>query len=634
MAIYPKAEDIIPVSLRAMDTLPPFVLFDDAVTQRATLLEAFVRLDTIAAAQLADLDTVLARGWAQALHPAIFIPYEFGTADTAKAAQGAGAAMHIHWFSQATTLSDAQIENWLTQQAHAHDPRRQPAGLCNLHLQPAFDEYRQQFDRLHQAIARGDFYQINYTARQYFETYGSPLALYSALRAKQPVPYGVLAWLPHQRMAPWTLCLSPELFIRIDDQGVIGAEPMKGTLACQPADDSEVLAGLLRNDSKNRAENLMIVDLLRNDLSILAQPKGVQVQELFKVTRFGQVLQMTTPIQCQVRPGITMAEVIDALFPCGSITGAPKKMSMHYIADSEIAPRDLYTGSIGYLQPSGNTMGAKGCFNVAIRTLTLQPASDQAIACTGVMGVGGGIVYDSTAQSEYEEIHWKSRFLHAIPAEFALFETMLVEQSHCALLDRHVERLLASAKSLGFAADQTALTRQLQQFIAAQPSHARLRARAVLAQDGTCEMTAYPLDPAPWCEASLPSVSIAPRQLPRYDPVRRFKTTWRQHYDNDLKQALVSGDFDVLYFNHDGDLLEGARTSVFIHYRGAWLTPPLTLDILPGVMRAQVLTSPAQYLQADHVTEGRISLAMLQAADAIVLTNALRGCIPVSLKAV
>jgi para-aminobenzoate synthetase/4-amino-4-deoxychorismate lyase len=635
MAIYPKTEGVIPVSLRAMDTLPPFVLFDDAVTQQATLLETFVRSDTIATAQLANLDAVLARGWAQALHPALFIPYEFGVAGAGKAAQGAGAAMHIHWFSQATTLSDEQIENWLTRQAHAHDPSRQPAGLCNLHLQPAFDGYRQQFDRLHQAIARGDFYQINYTARQYFETYGSPLALYRALRAKQPVPYGVLAWLPHQRMAPWTVCLSPELFIRIDDHGMIGAEPMKGTLACQPADDPETLANLLRNDSKNRAENLMIVDLLRNDLSILAQPNGVQVQELFKVTRFGQVLQMTTPIECQVRPGITMAAVIGALFPCGSITGAPKKMSMHYIADSEIAPRDLYTGSIGYLQPSGNTMGAKGCFNVAIRTLTLQPASDQAIACTGVMGVGGGIVYDSTAQSEYEEIHWKSRFLHALPAEFALFETMLVEQGHCALLGRHIERLLASAKSLGFAADQTALTRQLQQFIAAQPPHARLRVRAVLNQDGTCEIAAFPLDtPVPLGEPNLPSVSIAPRPLPRYDPLRRFKTTWRQHYDDDLKQATISGDFDVLYFNPDGDLLEGARTSVFIHYRGAWLTPALTLDILPGVMRAQVLASPAQYLQTEHITEQRISLAMLQAADAIVLTNALRGCIPVRLKAV
>ncbi len=616
-----------------MDTLPPFVLFDDAVTRQATLLEAFVRSDTIAAAQLANVDAVLARGWAHALHPAIFIPYEFGMADAEQAARRADAAMHIHWFSQATTLSDEQIEHWLIRQAHAHDPGQQPAGLCNLQLQPAFDSYRQQFERLHQAIVRGDFYQINYTARQYFETYGSPLALYRALRARQPVPYGVLAWLPHQRMAPWTVCLSPELFIRIDDNGLIGTEPMKGTLACQPGDDPEALAALLRNDNKNRAENLMIVDLLRNDLSMLAQPKGVRVQELFKVTRFGQVLQMTTPIDCQVRPGTSIANVIAALFPCGSITGAPKKMSMRYIADSEIAPRDLYTGSIGYLQASDNTMGAKGCFNVAIRTLTLQPARDQALACTGVMGVGGGIVYDSTAQSEYEEIHWKSRFLHAIPAGFALFETMLVEQSHCALLDRHIERLLASAKSLGFAANRTALTRQLQQFIVAQPLHARLRVRAVLAQDGTCEIAAFPLDaPVPASDHSPPSVSIASRQLPVYDPLRRFKTTWRKHYDDDLKQATVSGDFDLLYFNHDGDLLEGARTSVFIHYCGAWLTPALTLDILPGVMRAQVLANPAQYLQTDHVTEGRITHTMLQTADAIVLTNALRGCMPVLLR--
>ncbi|HLU04890.1 MAG TPA: chorismate-binding protein [Advenella sp.] len=616
-----------------MDTLLPFVLFDDAVTRQATLLEAFVRSDTLCAAQLADLDTVLARGWGQALHPAIFIPYEFGLPEAAEAAQRAHANMHIHWFAQATTLSDAHIEQWLVRQAHAHDPQRQPAGLCNLQLQPAFDKYRRQFAQLHQAIERGDFYQINYTARQHFETYGSPLALYRALRLKQPVPYGVLAWLPHQRMAPWTVCLSPELFIRIDDNGVIGAEPMKGTLACQPEDDPQVLADRLRNDSKNRAENLMIVDLLRNDLSMLAQPGGVQVQALFKVTRFGQVLQMTTPIQCRVQPGTTMANIIGALFPCGSITGAPKKMSMHYIEDSEMAPRGLYTGSIGYLQACDNTMGAKGCFNVAIRTLSLQPARDQALACTGIMGVGGGIVYDSTAQSEYEEIHWKSRFLHAIPAGFSLFETMLVEQSRCALLNRHIERLLASAKSLGFAAERAALTRQLQECISAQPSHARLRVRAVLAQDGTCEIAAFPLDSCASPSATgLPFVSIAARRLHVCDPLRRFKTTWRKHYDDDLKQAMVSGDFDILYFNHDGDLLEGARTSVFIHYRGAWLTPALALDILPGVMRAQVLANPAQYLQADHVSEERITLRMVQAADAIVVTNALRGCMPVRLR--
>ncbi|AHG65075.1 chorismate-binding protein [Advenella mimigardefordensis] len=616
-----------------MDTLHPFVLFDDAVTGQATLLEAFVRADTITAAQRTSLDSVLADGWEQALHPAIFIPYEFGMADAANAAQAGDTALQIHWFSQATTLSDEHIDAWLTQQADGHDPNRQPAGLCNLQLQPAFEDYRQQLDRLHQAITRGDFYQINYTARQYFETYGSPVSLYRALRSRQPVPYGVLAWLPHQRMAPWTVCLSPELFIRIHDNGLIGAEPMKGTLACQPEDDIDALARLLRNDSKNRAENLMIVDLLRNDLSMLAQPNGVQVQELFKVTRFGQVLQMTTPIQCQVRPHITMADVIGALFPCGSITGAPKKMSMHYIAESEIAPRHLYTGSIGYLQPSDNTLGTKGCFNVAIRTITLQPMREQALACTGVMGVGGGIVYDSTAQSEYEEIHWKARFLQTIPADFALFETMLVEQSQCALLGRHIERLLASARGLGFVADQRALAEQLQQFIAAQPPDASLRVRAVLTQNGACETRAFPLDtPATQAGHGLPSVSLAPRLLPVCDPLRRFKTTWRKHYDNDLQQAAVSGDFDVLYFNHDGQLLEGARTSVFIHYLGAWLTPALSLDILPGVMRAQVLANPAQYLQTDHVTEGPITLPMLQAADAIVVTNALRGCIPVRLK--
>src|SRR5690606_26112882 len=129
-----------------------------------------------------------------------------------------------------------------------------------------------------------------------------------------------------------------------------------------------------------------------------------------------------------------------------------------------------------------------------------------------------------------------------------------------------------------------------------------------------------------------PFVSIAARRLHVCDPLRRFKTTWRKHYDDDLKQAMVSGDFDILYFNHDGDLLEGARTSVFIHYRGAWLTPALALDILPGVMRAQVLANPAQYLQADHVSEERITLRMVQAADAIVVTNALRGCMPVRLR--
>lgn len=623
-----------------MNTLKTFVLFDDAVAQQATLLDEFVRHETLHGAQLSDLDSTLNQGWDAGLHAAIFIPYEFGQVGNALAA--AHAPLHIHWFSRATPLAREQIDAWLTQQTHVHDPQDQAAGLCNLQLNPGFDPYRQHFERLREAIARGDFYQINYTARLTFDTYGSPLALYRALRTKQPVPYGVLAWLPHLPEYPWTLCLSPELFIRIEKEGVIRAEPMKGTLPYSEGEPLDTRSEQLRADSKNRAENLMIVDLLRNDLSMLARPGGVQVEELFKVTRFGQVLQMTTPIRCDVRPQVTMANVIEALFPCGSITGAPKKMSMRYIADSESGPRGLYTGSIGYLQPAANTLRARGSFNVAIRTLCLQPVDAHSLACHGVMGVGGGLVYDSTAQSEYEEIHWKSRFLHDLPAGFQLFETMLVQKGHCALLEQHIERLCVSACALGFTADKTALTQQMRQAINAQASQASLRMRAVLFQNGKCDIQFFALDSAvsPGSGSDLTATAdqgapattrIAPRILPNHDPLRRFKTTWRQHYDDDLKHAVKSGDFDVLYFNHDGYLLEGARSSVFIHYQRAWITPASSLDILPGVMRAQVLKHPEQYLGTDHVSQAQITESMLQQADAIVLTNALRGCIPVRL---
>ncbi len=673
-----------------MNTIDPFVLFDDATAETATLLQGFDHHQAVLPEQIDELDTLLRQGWKKGLHAAIFIPYEFGVAGQLRQDI---APLHIHWFSKTVTLTGSHIDQWLSREAARHDPDNQPAGLCNRQLTPDFERYQQQFDNLQQAIARGDFYQINYTARQTFDTFGSPINLYRRLRARQPVPYGVLAWLPGEAsefesgvasdidsgiesaaapefashvasgtasgptMNPWTLCLSPELFIRIEKDGLILAEPMKGTLPFNEGDDLALLGKQLRNDTKNRAENLMIVDLLRNDLSILAKPGGVRVRELFKVTRFGQVLQMTTPIECHPRAQTSLAQVIEALFPCGSITGAPKLMSMQYIAQAESGARGLYTGSIGYLQPADNPLDAEGCFNVAIRTLTLQPKDNQAMACSGVMGVGGGVVYDSTAESEYDEIHWKSRFLQGLAEGFDLFETMLVENGQCALLENHLQRLLGSARQLGFAVDSTALRQQIREGIAAKPADQRFRTRAVLSADGNCDLQFTVMD-VPGTVAGTGkgaragandsgvagvsnavvgtgavAVRIAERILPVHDPLRRFKTTWRAHFDNDLHLAMKAGLFDVLYFNRDGYLLEGARSSVFLRHNGAWLTPALSLDILPGVMRAEVIANPGKYLPADRVNEGFITLAMLLEADAIVVSNALRGCTSVVLQA-
>ena len=669
---------MIAVSLRSMNTIDPFVLFDDATAGAATLLQGFDHHQAVFPDQIGELDTLLRQGWNIGLHAAIFIPYEFGVAGQLRQDI---APLHIHWFSETVTLNGSNIDQWLSREAARHDPDNQPAGLCNRQLTPNFECYQQQFDNLQQAIAQGDFYQINYTARQTFDTFGSPINLYRRLRTRQPVPYGVLAWLPGEAsaidsgaaseltsdvttgttsgpsMSPWTLCLSPELFIRIEKDGLILAEPMKGTLPFNEGDDLTLLGKQLRSDTKNRAENLMIVDLLRNDLSILAKPGGVRVGELFKVTRFGQVLQMTTPIECHPRAQTSLAQVIEALFPCGSITGAPKLMSMKYIAQAETGARGLYTGSIGYLQPADNPLNAVGCFNVAIRTLTLQPKDNQALTCSGVMGVGGGVVYDSTAESEYDEIHWKSRFLQGLAEGFDLFETMLVENGQCALLENHLQRLLGSARQLGFAVDSTAVCQQISEGIAAQPADQRYRTRAVLSADGNCDLQFTVMD-APGTVAGTGNVAradasddavagasnagvgagtaavrIAERVLPVHDPLRRFKTTWRAHFDNDLHLAMKAGLFDVLYFNRDDYLLEGARSSVFIRHNGAWLTPALTLDILPGVMRAEVIANPRKYLQADRVNEGFITRAMLREADAIVVTNALRGCTSVVLHA-
>ncbi|WP_043819266.1 chorismate-binding protein, partial [Rubrivivax gelatinosus] len=309
-------------------------------------------------------------------------------------------------------------------------------------------EFRAAIARIHEAIAAGETYQVNYTYRLHGRAWGAPVALYRALRARQPVAYGAYVVLPPGGPATHLLSCSPELFVR-HEAGVITARPMKGTAprTGAPEGDSET-ARLLSLDVKNRAENLMIVDLLRNDLGRVAEIGSVQVPALFSIEPYATVFQMTSTVQARLRPGLGPAALLRAIFPCGSITGAPKLHTMGLIAGLETTPRGLYCGAIGWLDapPPGRALGDL-CWSVAIRTLALA-APDASGTRALTLGVGAGIVQDSRADDEYDECR--------------LIETVRAEaDGRLPLLERHLARLAASAAALGFALDADTAQRAL-----------------------------------------------------------------------------------------------------------------------------------------------------------------------------
>ena len=634
-------------------------------------------------------------------------------------------SLRIYWFAQKTELpSEAATQAWLTQQTD----NDAPAGLAYIQLAQDKESYIRCIEQIREDIAAGEMYQINYTTEFIFKAYGSPFKLYQKIRDRQRVPYGTLAHLPdvltppeelssankptpsgthtsletltasHARnLSPasqWALSFSPELFLDIRQDGTIHTEPMKGTVPTADDGRNEERAAALRADPKNRAENVMIVDLLRNDLSKIAVPNGVHVPELFKVSNFGSVLQMTTPIQAMAKPETQVEDILQALFPCGSITGAPKKRSMQLIDQYEARPRGLYTGSIGFLEPCAGGLGFYGKLNVVIRTLQMrecvgeephkrikteppmQDCTEQQERLdksslntltphqfTGVMGVGSGIVYDSDPALEYEECHWKARFMRKLPLDFSLFETMRVdiEESlgQCRLLELHIQRLQRSANDLDFNFSLEHTRATIQAYIAqlAKDTRAELtsptqtyRLKVSLQGDGTLSIQAAVLEPLKASAAhGEQTVLLADSALPSQDFLRRYKTTHRQFYDTQMHKAIAHGAFDTLCFNQDDILLEGARSSVFMYSQGQWLTPSLDLDILQSVMRADVLRNPEQWLttytpgyDAESVATAENTLAgkvvvhechiqreQVLKAEQIIVVNALRGVVPV-----
>ncbi|WP_240920692.1 aminodeoxychorismate synthase component I [Rubrivivax sp. JA1026] len=556
------------------------------------------------------------------LHALLLADYEWGAklqrAGTARLAADDGSSLRVLMFRRLERLSREQADAWLTAQPGAGDA----AGVGALEPSVTRDEFHAAIARIHEAIAAGETYQVNYSLRLHGRAWGAPVALYRALRERQPVAYGAYVVLPPGGPATHLLSCSPELFVR-HEAGVVTARPMKGTAPRTGAPEGDRdTARRLSLDVKNRAENLMIVDLLRNDLGRVAEIGSVQVPALFSVEPYATVFQMTSTVQARLRPDIGPAALLRAIFPCGSITGAPKLHTMDLIAALESTPRGLYCGAIGWVDapPPGRVLGDL-CWSVAIRTLTLAaPAADGTRTLT--LGVGAGIVQDSRADDEHDECRLKARFLTGLDPGFELIETVRAEAGgRLPLLERHLARLSASAAALGFALDAAAARRALQAAAAAGTGGPQ-RLRLTLAHDGRLTIVRAPLAPLPpgpvrlrWAEAPLPG--------PR--PLAAHKTTERALYDAGVRAAEAAGAFDTLFCNADGHVVEGGRCTLFAKIDGRWCTPPLADGALAGVQRAALLADPAW-----DAVERPLTRADVERAEALVVCNALRGVLPVA----
>ncbi len=471
---------------------------------------------------------------------------------------------------------------------------------------PDFATYARAVERIRQWIGDGDCYQINFTFPLCFRVFGHPLALYARLRERQPVRYGGCIVTPEETL----LSFSPELFFeRRGDR--VATRPMKGTAArgATPAADAAAVATLLASE-KERAENIMIVDLLRNDLGRLAAPGKVRVGALCEAEAYPGLWQMVSSISAEL-PGARLYDLFRALFPCGSISGAPKIQAMRRIAELETMPRGRYTGSLGWLAPGGDCR-----FNVAIRTIEMGGRG------MATMGVGSGIVIDADPAREYAECLLKAKFLTGFDPGFELIETLRLEGGEYPLLDLHVDRLWRSARVLGFACDRSAVAEVLEGERARRPTGV-YRVRLGLAHAGKLGVSA----------ASLPDdggrawkVIFSDERLDAGDYLLRHKTSARARYDRALA-ALADRPqvFDAIFFNGRGEVCEGARSNVFVERGGKLLTPPLDCGLLPGVMRRHLL-------ETGRAVECVLKEEDLLGAPALYMANALRGLIPVTLE--
>ena len=513
-------------------------------------------------------------------------------------------------FKSFDKLSKAQVDALISDHLALLDADQNSAGVLDVRESLNENQFASDINRIQEYIRSGDTYQINHTYRITGKTYGSPLALYSRLRDRQPGRFG--AYISYD--GSHLLSQSPELFISRDGD-TLKAMPMKGTASAL----SEV-ASALSDDPKNQAENVMIVDLLRNDLSRVSLPGTVTVPNLFEVARHGDVLQMTSTVQAQAKPNTSLLDILNAVFPCGSVTGAPKKRSMQIIQELESEDRGYYCGALGWLDPSGDF-----AFSVPIRTVEITEDT-QSHASTFTLGIGAGITNDSDAQQEWQECRIKSDFLMSLPSSTGLFETIAVVGNIPQKLAMHLDRMQSSALALGISFNRSTAKTVVESACSSLDTGIAFRLRLDLATNGDLSVSTGVLDALNEPVKIFWAKDILPCDVGMFsgDALLRHKVSNRSLYDLAWQTALGLAGFDALFTNEQGFVTEGGRTSIFIKPQGRseWLTPPVSAGLLPGVMRAKLLADPKLNAREANLTINDVSMA-----DEIILTNALRGLI-------
>jgi para-aminobenzoate synthetase/4-amino-4-deoxychorismate lyase len=528
-----------------------------------------------------------------------YVSYEAAPAfDSALVAQD-GAQMPLVWFAIFQEPTDAAM---LERSGSTHHP----SDDCDQNWEPSVsrDSYRRNISLIRDGIARGDTYQVNYTMRLRGEREGDPFAFYERLRQAQRSRYCAYLDIGSHQI----LSASPELFFRRIGNRIV-MRPMKGTAPRgQWTEEDDCLEAQLTASEKDRAENVMIVDLVRSDLGRIAETGSVRVASLFDIERYPTVFQMTSTIEATLRNETTLDEIFAAVFPSGSVTGAPKASAMKLITELEDSPREIYCGAIGLVKPGGDCL-----FNVAIRTMIIDTETG-----TAEYSVGGGITWESTADGEYQETLTKAKVLTHEPAAFQLLETMKLEDGKYFLMERHLDRLANSARFFDVPLKMASVIQALTAHAKEYCCEAR-RVRLLVSFDGEIEIQSEKYEEVR--DGPL-HVKLATKPISRRNRMLYHKTTDRNSYEERLVDPIDA--FDTLLWNESNELTEFTRGNLVVEMDGKLWTPPVDCGLLPGTLRAALLDS-------GEISERVIRKDQLAGAIRVWFLNRMRGWVAVDL---